>query len=468
MKVKNTVKILVFCILFLFFLNRIYDVFSWKDTAGDYISSMESFYNLEDNVVDVLFLGSSHSYCSVIPAQLWQDYGMAGFNMAISGQDLASSYYNFAEALKTQDLKVVCVDLFGCTYSGYLVEGNMYRNTLSRKLSKTSVEAVNSIVKTDNKSDFILKWPIIHTRYKELKKPDFATKRPAYLGYKAEFMAKGTEKLLYANVEPKPFGEEEQQWLKKIIELAQESGTELVFFLAPYQIALQEQEYIAYAKGMAAEYNIPVIDMVEMSDEIELDWERDMIDYGHTNYWGAQKVTAYLGGFLENNYDLADHRGDARYALWDLDLKTRQHEWSNYVLTQICDRQTYFEELSRLEDYTIVVSTTGEYISGEAEIESCLQMLGSFHEYNNGSNVWVFDNKENIYVSNSSETLQNLLLTYGELLVSVGGGNTSVMVDRIPYQKTTDGVNILVYDNILGIVVDSVGFEAMYAYGMTR
>lgn len=468
MKVKNTAKILIFCILFLFFLNRIYDVFSWKDTAGDYTSSMETFYSLEENVVDVLFLGSSHSYCSVIPAQLWQDYGMAGFSMAISGQDLASTYYNFVEALKTQDLKVVCVDLYGCTFSGYQVDGNIYRNTLSRKFSKTSIDAVNGIVKTENKSDFILKWPIIHTRYKELKKQDFAAKSPAYLGYKAEFVAQGTTKLLYANVEPKPFPEEEQQWLRKIIELAQESGTELVFSLAPYQVPLKEQEYIAYAKKMAAEYNIPVIDMVEMSDEIGLDWDKDMIDYGHTNYWGAQKVTACLGEYLKNHYELTDHRGDDRYALWDLDLKSRQHEWSNYVLTGICDRQIYFEELSRLEDYTIVVSTTGEYISGEAEIESCLQMLGSFHEYGNGCNVWVFDNKENIYVSNTGDAFKNLPLTYGELLVSINGSTTNVMVDRTAYQKTTDGVNVLVYDNILGIVVDSVGFESMYAYGMTR
>lgn len=468
MKVKNTAKILVFCILFLFFLNRIYDVFAWKDMVGDYTSPMETFYGLEEDVVDVLFLGSSHSYCSVIPAQLWEDYGIAGFSLAISGQDLAGSYYNLVEALKTQDLKVVCVDLFGCALQGYQIEGNLYRNILSRRLSLTSMEAVNHMVETDNKSDFILKWPIIHTRYKELKKQDFIKNSPVYLGYKAEFVAEGAAKLIYANVEPKPFREQEQQWLKKIIELAQESGTELLFFLAPYQIPLLEQEYIAYAKEMIAEYDIPVIDMVELSDEIGLDWKLDMIDYGHTNYWGAQKVTDCLGEYLKNYYQLPDHRGDDRYALWDLDLKTRQHELINYQLTKICDRQIYFEELSRLEDYTIVVSTTGEYISGEAEIESCLQMLGGFHEYDNGCNVWVFDNKENIYVSDSGDSLKNLPLTYGELLVSVNGGTTNVMVDRISYQKTTDGVNILVYDNILGSVVDSVAFDAMYAYGMIR
>ena len=468
MKVKNAAKILIFCILFLFFLNRIYDEFSWKDTAGDYTSSMESFYRQEDNVVDVLFLGSSHSYCSVIPAQLWQDYGMASFGMSISGQDLASSYYNFKEALKTQDLKVVCVDLFGCTFSGYLIEGNLYRNTLSRKLSKISIEAVNSIVKTDNKSDFILRWPIIHTRYKELTKKDFVDKSPVYLGYTAGYEAFGAEKLEYDNVEPEAFPEEEQKWLREIIELAKESGTELVFALAPYEIPLQGQKYLAYAKEMIAEYNIPVIDMVEMSEEIGLDWEKDMIDYGHTNFWGAQKVTAYLGEYLKKHYELPDHRGDDRYALWDLDWKTRQHEWSNYVLTVIGDKQIYFEELSRLEDYTIVVSTTGEYISEDAEIESCLQMLGGFHEYYNGSNVWVFDDKENIYVSNNGAALQNLPLSYGELVISVDGTTTSVIVDRLAYQKVTDGVNILVYDNMLGTVVDSVGFDAKTAYEMKR
>lgn len=468
MKVKNIAKTIVFCMIFLFLLNRIYAIFSWKDTAGDYTSSMEVFYGLEENVVDVLFLGSSHSYCSTIPAQLWEDYGMASFSMAISGQDLVSTYYNFVEALKTQDLKVVCVDMYGCAFSGYQVEGNLYRNTLSRKLSLSSVEAVNNMVVTDNKSDFILRWPIIHTRYRELKKQDFATTSPVYLGYKAGYEAAGAVKLDFGKVTPKPMGETEQEFLIKMIELAQESGTELVFVLTPYQIPLNEQELIAYAKEIIDEYNVPVLDLVELSDEIGLDWEKDMIDYGHTNYWGAQKVTAYLGEYLKSHYELADHRGETEYALWDLDLKARQHEWTNYVLTRICDRQTYFEELSGLEDYTIVVSTTGEYISGEAEIEDCLQMLGGFHEYYNGSNVWIFDNGENIFTANNNNTLKTIPLTYGELLVSVSDQSASIMVDRVTYQKSTDGVNVLVYDNILGIVVDSVGFEAMYAYGMIR
>lgn len=468
MKIKNTAKIFVFCALFLFLLNRIYDIFSWKDTAGNYTSSMEVFYDLDDNMVDVLFLGSSHCYCSVIPAQLWEDYGMASFNMAISGQDLAGSYYNLKEALKTQDLKVVCVDLYGCTFHGYLIEGNLYRNTLSRKLTPTYFEAVNSMVETDNKSDFYLRWPIIHTRYKELKKQDFVEERPAYLGYASGFVTNGVVKEEYAYVEPKPFGEEEQEWLLKIIELAQENDVELVFFLAPYQASLEAQEYYAYAKEMIAEYDIPVLDMVELSEAMGINWGRDFIDYGHTNHFGAQKVTDYLGKFLKVNYDLPDYRGDERYALWDLDLKTRQHEMINHQLNQTGDVQMYFEQLSQLEDYTIVVSTTGEYLSADTNVDEYLQMLGSFQEFYDGSKVWVFDNKQNTYISSGSEFLVNFPLAYGEMVISGTGGNTSVLVDRVAYQKTANGVNILVYDNLLGVVADYVGFEAAHSYLMIR
>ena len=468
MKVKQAAKIIIFCVVFLLLLNRIYDIFSWKDTAGEYYSSMNSFYELEDSVVDVLFLGSSHCYCSVNPAQLWEEYGMGSFNMAISGQDLASTYYNFKEALKTQDLKVVCVDLYGCTFQGYGVEGNLYRNLLSRKLSLTYLEAVNSIAEKDNRSDFIFKWPIVHTRYRELGKGDFLTKRPTYLGYSAGFNATPVAKNDFLDAEPVPFEQAEQEWITKIIELAQESGTELVFFVAPYQAGQRAQENISYAKLMAGQHDVPVIDMIELSDELGLDWEKDFVDFGHTNHFGAQKVTAYLGKYLKENYALEDHRGDERYALWDEDLKVRKHEVQNYELTQMVDPDLYFETVSNLEDYTVIVSTTGDYISGEKTIDQQLQVLGVFEEFNVSSGVWVFDNGERIFYSGEANMLHTLDLTYGELVVGSSEGVKNIIVDRAGYKKVENGINILVYDNLNGRVVDSVGFDAMYAYGMAR
>ena len=42
---------------------------------------------------------------------------------------------------------------------------------------------------------------------------------------------------------------------------------------------------------------------------------------GHLNPRGASKVTAFLGVWLAENYDLEDRRGDHAYAYWDENLK---------------------------------------------------------------------------------------------------------------------------------------------------
>ena len=107
MRIKRIAGTIVFCAVFLILLNRIYTVLSWKDTAGEYYSSVDSFYEVDKGLVDVLFFGSSHCYCSIDPSVLWEEHGIGSFSLAISGQDFAGTYYTLKEALKTQDPKVV-------------------------------------------------------------------------------------------------------------------------------------------------------------------------------------------------------------------------------------------------------------------------------------------------------------------------------------------------------------------------
>lgn len=77
---------------------------------------METFYGLEEDVADVLFCGSSHCYCSVNPAILWGQHGIAGYNLGISGQDFAGTYHGIREALKTQHPRVICLEMYGSAF----------------------------------------------------------------------------------------------------------------------------------------------------------------------------------------------------------------------------------------------------------------------------------------------------------------------------------------------------------------
>ena len=153
MRVRNAVKAVCFCMAAAMLYSALYGVFSWKDTGGAYLTNMETFYGLEEDVADVLFCGSSHCYCSVNPAILWGQHGIAGYNLGISGQDFAGTYHGIREALKTQHPRVICLEMYGSAFEGYEDKGNLYRNLLGDKPSLNYWNAVNALANGEEKPD---------------------------------------------------------------------------------------------------------------------------------------------------------------------------------------------------------------------------------------------------------------------------------------------------------------------------
>ena len=48
-----------------------------------------------------------------------------------------------------------------------------------------------------------------------------------------------------------------------------------------------------------------------------IDWSTDTMDGGnHVSFEGSKKTTKFIEDYLEENYDLADHRGDPVYDGW--------------------------------------------------------------------------------------------------------------------------------------------------------
>lgn len=467
MRIKRVVKAAAFCIILVVFLNSIYKIFSWKDTAGDYYSSMESFYDLKEDLVDVLFLGSSRCYCSINNAVLWEEEGISSFSLAISGQDIASSYHCFVEALKTQTPEVVCFELYGTTFNGYAVESNMYRNTLHYRYSLNAVNAVRAIA-PDRQEELLLRWPIVHTRYTELKKDDFEAERPAYIGYHSEFVTR-TVDTLWSGVgaEELAIGETEEMWLRKIISLAEENDIKLCFFVAPAVLTEKEQKNINYVEKIAREHDVPVINMARLEQELQLNRGTDFIDIAHANYYGAQKVTSFMANFLKQNYDLKDRRGEAGYELWNENSIVRRHEYQNQILKTTYVMQDYLGKLLDLEEYTIIITTSGNYLSEEAEVEEYVYLFGLENFYTD-SGIWVIENGAQIYSDVGADVLTYMDIQDDDLAVYNTSGVTGVIINRQDYTKTQNGINIVVYDNVLEQVVDAIGLDAASQYSMIR
>ena len=73
-------------------------------------------------------------YTSIYPAILWQDQGIAAFDMSVSEQDKNCSYYCLKELLKTQTPSVVCVEMYGLMFDSHSRKGDEYRNILAKVL----------------------------------------------------------------------------------------------------------------------------------------------------------------------------------------------------------------------------------------------------------------------------------------------------------------------------------------------
>lgn len=51
------------------------------------------FYSVEPNTMDVLFFGTSMAYCTFNPAVLWNDQGIASYNLGKQQQGISLTYY---------------------------------------------------------------------------------------------------------------------------------------------------------------------------------------------------------------------------------------------------------------------------------------------------------------------------------------------------------------------------------------
>lgn len=468
---KKALRFITFCILAFFVITGTYRIISWKDTTGGYLSSTQQLYATDNNLIDVVFMGSSHCYCSMNPALLWDEYGMAAFDMAVSGQDKDSTYHTLIELLKTQSPKVVCIDGYALLYDEQTVLGNVYRNMLSMRFSPNSNALIRSYVADEEQMDFLLRWPIVHTRYRELTKYDFIQYEPSIYGrgfcynYNANAVTPPSDAINCTEVTE--LSESNREWLNKLIALSEEEDFTLVMFLAPFSLSESNQMIINGAASYLEYHDIDFIDFNHLGGRIGLNYNADFIDSAHTNYFGSEKVTAYMGEYLKENFTLEDHRGDEAYHLWNACSTYNAHSLSAYRMNTQPDLTSYLTMIKECSDLTLVISLDGAYLDSALDIRSALDMFGITEtEYNMGGK-WVFDNGERIFYMDNTSTevfLKDLsrtdTLRIRNIDTAVTGNSTfeQIQINGTSYGSCISGVSILVYDNFTGEVISQKGF----------
>ena len=326
---KSVAKITAFIIVFVLLFNVFYRVFVFKTTDGPY--QMSRFYDERDNTVDVIFMGSSHMFTNASPAVLWEEYGMASYDLCGSIQPYWNTYHYLKEAYKTQKPKVVVWDVYTAIMykeMDYGIYENAIKNTFGMKLSKNKIDAIKASVKEDDRLLYYFEYPTYHKRYTDINKDDFYflskeqdTQLFCWKGQRP-FFTKSVEKErpsddILNDTSVGSVTEKHEQYLRMIIDLCKANGTTLILTVNPYTVFEGDMPILNRVKEIADETGTEFINFNLLYDEIGIDFNGDFCDECHMHLNGSERFSRYLGKVIKDRVDIPDHRGEKEYASYD-------------------------------------------------------------------------------------------------------------------------------------------------------
>ncbi len=293
-------------------------------------SNLKQILEQPDHTYDVIFAGTSHSLLAFQTPQLFGEQGIAACNISTNSQSIPLSYHMLREMIRRHDPKLVVLDLFYLYVPGKTAYCASAHQALDPfPLSKAKAEAIMDLER-DDMLEFFFQFFFYHSRWKELKKSDYiAPTEPAQTHY-ALYKARVPFPDPFTPVPESEIGAIPAiplDYLKKIVELCNETDTRLLLTVVPYRADVMHndtpgeyyQRLYNHAAQLAKQWNVDYLNTLHKLDDIGINFNTDLLDYSHVNSAGAEKVTSFYGEYLKAHYDLPDRSKDPAYAGWHED-----------------------------------------------------------------------------------------------------------------------------------------------------
>ena len=281
-------------------------------------------YYAEAGEQDVLFVGDCEVYESIVPAVLWEEYGISSYVRG-SGQQLVwQSYYLLEEMLAHQTPRAVVFNVLALKYGEPQSEAFNRMTLDGMRWSSAKVRAIRASMTEDEQFlDYVFPLLRFHSRITELSGDDvrYAFSQAPAVSHSGYLMQTGIVPMSdeLADIEGAKLSdytlpETAMDYLERMRLLCEERGVELILMKAPTDSWAYrwydewEEQIVAYAERTGVRY----YNFIPLCEEIGIDWQTDTYDGGvHLNVYGAEKLTRYFGAILQDGHGIADRREDA-------------------------------------------------------------------------------------------------------------------------------------------------------------
>lgn len=292
-----------------------------KYASGVLEGAMTAEYYDETKPHDVIFIGDCEVYENFSPVKMWEDHGITSYIRGSAQQLIWQSYYFLEETFRAESPKIVVYNVQAMKYSEPQSEAYNRMALDGMRWSAQKVRAIKASMTEDE--DFISYLiPLLryHSRWSELDSEDFEymfKKEPVTIsGYLMRADTKPMTKLPTAPIlDDYTISDTCFEYLDKMHKLCEENGARLVLIKSPSIWPHWYDEWDEQISDYAEKNGLDYINLLPLSDEIGIDMQTDTYDGGlHLNIYGAEKLSAYFGRILSEDYSVPDRRGDPEYA----------------------------------------------------------------------------------------------------------------------------------------------------------
>lgn len=294
--------------------------------------AVTGFYAEEKNSLDIVTLGSSAVYRYVNNPLLWDEFGWTSYNFGTPGQPIIVLENLVDEIEKTQSPKLIIVETrkFVMVEEQETVEDyevNLRRVTDNMKYSWNRISLINKMV-PDVKDRLTYYFDICyyHDNWEKLdmKAAKYITNEnytstKNWVNILAEKPMKrpDNEKI----TEEEPISQYAEEQLIRLMKKCKEEDIQVLFLATPWKVNAKAQRKNNYLARVIQENGFQFLDCNLYYDEIGLNFDTDFYNQKHTNVWGAQKVTRFLGNYIAEKFPFETTHSENTIKLWNKTVK---------------------------------------------------------------------------------------------------------------------------------------------------
>ena len=518
-KALNTFKAVLFCAIGAVVFGFIQRILTPNHNENQLVEEIiKGCDSLEENTLDVVFIGPSDTLFSVYPMDIYKQTGVKAYNLSIVAQPIDLSYEILKKTFKNQSPKVVVLSAGYLRYKDNEVNMSFRYYADNIPFSAEKIELAKNYTKYGYPDGTMsILFPIIkyHNRWSELSKDDFARVTENLDAYyftmgahvadgissakitaedidsiinemikrdvsEIKYRDKNTEdyqtKVIDTPLRTIAISDNNKKILKQMKDLCDANDCKLILTSIPTIDFPMNSPDHAWGKDiqeqietLAADMNIEYLDFTYNID-VGIDMNNDTLDGGHhLNIAGAQKITSYFCNYFMEQGIV----GTGSDPVWDEQLV----KWDK--LMEIVDWQTDMDFHSYLNklitnkgklDIFISTSTTYSDALTVEEIEMFKQLgltlvgEGSFCD----SYAAIVSGGDVKYEAVSPRKIEyNTTLNDGTKvnLVSSGwytGSLSSIIINGIEYSPNRECLNFVIREKETGMVIDCVCFATRY------